>query len=341
MKKQKISDAITNINDKYIDEALNFSKKEKKFNKRVWLKWGAFAACFVIVVVAAFNAGTLSRSNNKTTSDGINESLKEEHKEYFDAELMGNTSDNSMITDSTATEDVITESPGIEGGYTTDDRKIILTAVYEIETKDIDKTVQVLENSVKMAGGYYESSSVSGSTQTGGRGRYVIRIPTDKLEGFTSKVDEFGKIITQKRTGKDITTEYYDVEAELASLKIQQDRLLELLKKADDLSEILDIETELTHVRKNIEALATTLKKYDNLIDYTTVEITITQVESYTKIKEPSFISEVGETFKNAFLFAWELAENIILALIWALPYLIVIAVIIVVIIIKIRKKNK
>lgn len=48
MNTKKFSDAMSQIDDKYIDEALNY-KKNKKIT---WIKFGAVAACFVIVVTA-------------------------------------------------------------------------------------------------------------------------------------------------------------------------------------------------------------------------------------------------------------------------------------------------
>ena len=48
MNTKKFSDAISQIDDKYINEALNY-KKNKKIT---WIKFGAVAACFVIVVTA-------------------------------------------------------------------------------------------------------------------------------------------------------------------------------------------------------------------------------------------------------------------------------------------------
>ena len=48
MNTKKFSDAMSQIDDKYIDEALNY-KKNKKIT---WIKFGAVAACFAVVVTA-------------------------------------------------------------------------------------------------------------------------------------------------------------------------------------------------------------------------------------------------------------------------------------------------
>lgn len=48
MNTKKFSDALNQIDNKYIDEALNY-KKYKTYKKFNWLKLGAMAACFVAV----------------------------------------------------------------------------------------------------------------------------------------------------------------------------------------------------------------------------------------------------------------------------------------------------
>ena len=47
MNAKKFSDAMSELDSKYIDEALNYKKKSKK---PVWVKWGAMAACFCLVL---------------------------------------------------------------------------------------------------------------------------------------------------------------------------------------------------------------------------------------------------------------------------------------------------
>ena len=41
MNAKKFSDAMSELDKKYIDEALNYKKKVKK---PIWIKWGAMAA---------------------------------------------------------------------------------------------------------------------------------------------------------------------------------------------------------------------------------------------------------------------------------------------------------
>ena len=49
MNAKKFSDAMSELDTKYVDEALNHKKKAKRPG---WIKWGAMAACLCLVVYA-------------------------------------------------------------------------------------------------------------------------------------------------------------------------------------------------------------------------------------------------------------------------------------------------
>ena len=62
MNAKKFSDAMSELDTKYIDETLNYKKKEKKNG---WIKWGAMAACLCLMVVAAIPI--VNHFNNSVT----------------------------------------------------------------------------------------------------------------------------------------------------------------------------------------------------------------------------------------------------------------------------------
>ena len=59
MNAKKFSDAMSELDSKYIDEALNYKKKAKRLG---WIKWGAMVACLILIVGVVFW--------NPTTHDG-------------------------------------------------------------------------------------------------------------------------------------------------------------------------------------------------------------------------------------------------------------------------------
>ena len=54
MRRNKISETIGNIDQKYVNEATAYSGETKAVRRPVWVKWGAIAACLVLVAVIGF-----------------------------------------------------------------------------------------------------------------------------------------------------------------------------------------------------------------------------------------------------------------------------------------------
>ena len=67
MNAKKFSDAMRELDSKYIDEALNYKKKAKK---PVWVKWGAMAACLCLIVVAIITVPSMLTSQESDDGAG-------------------------------------------------------------------------------------------------------------------------------------------------------------------------------------------------------------------------------------------------------------------------------
>ena len=52
MRKNRISEIIGNINQKYVNEATAYTGEVKAVRRPVWMKWGAVAACLCLIVAA-------------------------------------------------------------------------------------------------------------------------------------------------------------------------------------------------------------------------------------------------------------------------------------------------
>ena len=68
MKREKISEAMGNISSRHIKESAEFKAEEKPHrSKNAWMKWVSIAACFCLIVVAAF---TVIPMLNNTPGNG-------------------------------------------------------------------------------------------------------------------------------------------------------------------------------------------------------------------------------------------------------------------------------
>ena len=136
--------------------------------------------------------------------------------------------------------------------------KIIYTASVSIETTEFDKAVTALENQVQKIGGFVESSNVTGDTQYNADGTtsivnrwayYTVRIPCEQFEAFLHETEGFGNVISTSRDAQNVTSAYTDYEARLSSLNTQEERLLDMLSKSEDVETLIALEQRLSDVR--------------------------------------------------------------------------------------------
>ena len=239
-------------------------------------------------------------------------------------------------------------------GETTAERKIIMTAEYNIETKEYDNSYETLLEMTEKMGGYVSSSDYSGVSleRYGKSERYchiTIRIPAEKYKEYTNTLTEVGNILYSYETRDDVTGQYYDLQARIESLEVQEERLLELLEKAETIEDILSIEGQLSEVRYRIESYMTNFKILKDQVSYSTVTINLQEVIEYTPepIKELSFGEKILRRLGNGWDAFVEFWEELVLVIVACLPFLVMLAVIVAVAVIlgikagKSRKKKR
>lgn len=231
------------------------------------------------------------------------------------------------------------DSAGLE--LPSPDRKIIQRVDYSLETKDFDATLSSLKERIAKSGSYVQSSNISGQVENGNaRAHFVIRVPVGAYADFRAAVEGLGNVVYVSEGGEDVTTAYFDTEARLKTLTVQETRLLELLSQAATIDDILRIEDSLAQVRYQIEQLTTTLKRYDDLVDFATVELELTQSREYT-VSNPTFGEQILEAVQGSAEGALHVGKTLILVLIWLLPYLIVGGAVATLVILLLRRNRK
>ena len=223
--------------------------------------------------------------------------------------------------------------------------KLIYTANMDLETTAFDDAIAGLEALVKDMGGYFENSNVNnyGSYR---QGSYTVRVPARNFEGFCSAVGQLCQLNSMDRSATDISEAYYDTEARLETQKIKQERLQNLLAKAESMEDIIDLENALSETEYQIEQLTGTLRKYDSLVGYSTINIYLQEVYVLTEVEEPviGFGAKLVEAFKrgssrfvdNLQDFALRFARHWVGWIIW----LVIIAVVVIIVVRSVKKKR-
>lgn len=210
-----------------------------------------------------------------------------------------------------------------------DGRKIILNATLDLEALDFDATCDALMQAVENAGGYVASTSVNTPAYEGAlrSAYYQFRIPTDQYNAFLQSADGAGNLVSKQESTDDVTSAYVDVEARLASLRLQEERLFAMMEQSGDLETLLAIQNQLTEVQYQIESYTAQQRTYDDLIAYSTVDVTVSEVRQITE-KAETFGDRVAEAFSRSWRNFGYVVQDFAVGVVGAFPTLLVLAVI-------------
>ncbi len=190
-------------------------------------------------------------------------------------------------------------------------------------------------------GGYYESSSVSGNAEYGGRyASYSARIPANKYQGFMDSLGGIGSVTSCDENVDDITSQYVDVQARLKSLRTKLARLEELEAQAETVEDLLAIEDRINDVQYDLENYTAQLRLYDDKVDYCTVTINVNEVVTYSEVKKDTAWNRFAEAFEDSFDSFVAFLQGLVVALIYILPYAIIAAVILIIVLLITKKKE-
>ena len=224
-------------------------------------------------------------------------------------------------------------------------RKWIVTVRMEAETDDLDILLAQLEGKIAALSGYVEDQQIyNGSAYSGRRYRYAnltVRVPADQVEAFTEHMSGISNIISKNKTMDDVTLQYVATESRMKALKAEEERLLELMAQAENMSDLLQIEARLTDVRYELESVTSQLRVYDNLVDYATIHLNLTEVQEYTPVEEETLWQRISGGFVESLKNLGNFFVELFVALIVGLPYLVFIGAIVVVVVILCRRSAK
>lgn len=207
-------------------------------------------------------------------------------------------------------------------------RKWIITMDMEVETDDLDKLMADLDQKIDALGGYVEDQNIHNGSNYASR-RYrsanlTLRIPDEKVDQFTGDISDMANVVSQNLRREDITLKYVATASRVTALETEENRLLELLSQADNMTDLLEIEARLTDVRYELENYASQLRLYDNQVDYATIYLYISEVQEYTPVEEPTFFHRIKNTFSDSLEGLGDGIVNLTVFLVGNSPYILV-----------------
>ena len=202
------------------------------------------------------------------------------------------------------------------------EQKLIKTVRMDVETEDLEALLPQISSRIISLGGYVENQELyNGSSYSSYRHRsanLTVRVPAESLNGFVEDVKGVSNVVTYNESTDNVTLQYVSTESRMKALEVEQERLLELLAKAENMSDLLEIEARLTDVRYELENVTSQLRVLANQVDYATIYLYISQVKVFTEVEEQTVWQRIGSGFKENLQ---DIGEDLTDFFVWVITY--------------------
>lgn len=227
------------------------------------------------------------------------------------------------------------------------ERKLIRNVSMHLETREFDALTKSISDAVTFFGGYMEQSDVSGNSlywsdeRSSRYSNLTARIPENKLDAFLTEVSGQGNVTYKNESVQDVTLQYTDITSRKKTLQMEQDRLWELLEKAESIDAVIALESRLSEVRYQLESIESQLRTLDNQIVYSTVYLSIQEVQVLTSTDPDTIPVRIQKGLSRSFNTLKISSVDFLVWFISSLPILAVFAVLVFIAVIIFKKPLK
>lgn len=220
------------------------------------------------------------------------------------------------------------------------EEKLVYRCQLDIETKNyaedkenlmklISEYEGIIQNSNEYDSDDYWYSSDHVKTRGTKTLNLQVRIPSEKYKEFIGTVGTIGKVKRNSQQVDNISYDYYNTQADIEQLKIQEQRLLEMMEQAYTIEDMITVEDRLSEVQNELSKLQTKLVGLDTDVAYSYVDIELEEVFEYSaaEVEKPGFFKRLGKEIVDGFKAMIQIFEDIILFIVGAVPRLIPFAV--------------
>ena len=180
--------------------------------------------------------------------------------------------------EATAAKDENGESlPGGDTATLVQQRRIIVRTVdMGIEVEDVGESIDAVGDLAEEMGGWLVSSSRAEEH----RGFVSVRVPAERLEEAILRLRAMAQDVKSEITSsRDVTDEYYDIQARLTNLEATEGALIKLLDRAEKVEDALSIQQSLSQVQEDIERLQGRIKLLEQTAAYSLINVSLELVK--------------------------------------------------------------
>ena len=194
-------------------------------------------------------------------------------------------------------------------------RFVVREAEVTLECGDYRHAAAEIQRKISDYGGYVAEADISDPRgPTAPRfASLTVLVPEERLQSFLddlAAVAGVERVTSQRLLSRDVTEETIDLAARRRALEATEQRMLDLLNRAQTIDEVLRVEQELARIRSELEQLAERARYLERRTTFAEVRISLVPT---TEATEPS----LGQTAEHAWETSLALLRIVLRATVW------------------------
>ena len=142
-----------------------------------------------------------------------------------------------------------------ESSSRTSDRMVIQNSTISLLVNNVEQVKDMILAKTRELGGFMVSTNVN-NPQDAATATITVRVPSTKLEAAVKQFRGLAiRVTSEYLSGEDVTDEYTDIQAQMATLLTTKEKFEEILDKATEIQDILNVQRELINLQSQIDSL--------------------------------------------------------------------------------------
>lgn len=136
-----------------------------------------------------------------------------------------------------------------------DNRLVIRDTTMSLVVQDVAGAIKIIQQKAESLSGYLVDSHLS-KPEESASGSISVRVPEDKLSDALDTFRKAGlRVVDEQVSGQDVTDQYVDLDARLATLNKTKAKFEDILDRATQIQDLLNVQRELVNLQAQIDSV--------------------------------------------------------------------------------------